>query len=236
LLEGARRARFLDEGHGPPLGAFANLEYSDTQCELQGEAILVLYTDGLVERRRTGLDEGLSALRAAACDAPQDPDLMCEYLIEKLVVDPTEDDIALLVVRPSSVGAGLLQLSHRSSPRATLEMRRVVRSWLRQGGVPERLCSDILVAVSEAHCNAVEHAYGLEPGPIEVDGSITGNAVEVTIRDHGMWRQRIARRNDDGGRGLILMRGLMDDVEIDTNGDGTEVRMRRSLEPQPSHF
>ena len=236
LLEGARRARFLDEGHGPPLGAFANLEYSDTQCELEGEAILVLYTDGLVERRRTGLDEGLSALRAAACDAPQDPDLMCEYLIEKLVVEPTEDDIALLVVRPSSVGAGSLQLSHRSSPRATLEMRRVVRSWLRQGGVPERVCSDILVAVSEAHCNAVEHAYGLEPGPIEVDGSITGNAVEVTIRDHGMWRQRIARRNDDGGRGLILMRGLMDDVEIDTNGDGTEVRMRRSLEPQPSHF
>ena len=235
LVDGAGHARYLDAAHGPPIGAFANLEYRTSECELPSDAILVLYTDGLVERRRTPLDEGLAALQQAAAQGPRDLELMCDYLVEKLVVGPTDDDIALLVVRPALTSDRSLRVSHASSPHSTVHTRRLVRSWLNRQGVPEHLSSEVLVAVSEAYCNAMEHAYGLEPGPIEIDGSITDGTLEVTVRDHGSWRQRATGNGNDGGRGLILMQGLMDHVDIETNGNGTVVHMRRALNTPADH-
>jgi serine phosphatase RsbU (regulator of sigma subunit) len=62
-------------------------------------ATVVLYTDGLVERRDAGLDVGLDRLLAAApglADLPVDE--VCDELLLRLAPDLT-DDIALLAVR-----------------------------------------------------------------------------------------------------------------------------------------
>lgn len=103
-----------------------------------------------------------------------------------------------------------------------------MRSWLHQHGIPEEVSFDVLVAVSEAQTNSVQHAYAFEPGPIEIDGLITDGTVQVTVTDHGTWRQRTTDHADGRARGLALMRTLMDVVEIDSNGNGTAVRMRRA--------
>ena len=46
------------------------------------------------------------------------------------------------------------------------------------------------------------------------------------MRDYGAWRPP---REDDQGRGLLLMRALMDDVEVTPIPEGTTVRLRRTL-------
>ena len=46
------------------------------------------------------------------------------------------------------------------------------------------------------------------------------------MRDYGAWRQP---REDDQGRGLLLMRALMDDVEVTPSAEGTVVRLKRTL-------
>ena len=51
--------------------------------------------------------------------------------------------------------------------------------------------------------------------------------VEVTVRDSGQWRPPIGT---EGGRGLQLMRGFMDSVDVERLPEGTVVRMRRRLE------
>jgi anti-sigma regulatory factor (Ser/Thr protein kinase) len=46
------------------------------------------------------------------------------------------------------------------------------------------------------------------------------------VRDYGSWRPE---RGDERGRGLVLMRALMDTVEVTPSAEGTTVRLRRRL-------
>ena len=54
----------------------------------------------------------------------------------------------------------------------------------------------------------------------------TASAVDMTVRDRGAWR---SPRQGDRGRGLSLMRALMDQVEVSPGPDGTRVRLQREL-------
>src|SRR6185437_13441731 len=85
---------------------------------------------------------------------------------------------------------------------------------------------DIGVACQEACANAVEHAYAPGDEAFEVDARLRGRTVEVTVRDRGRWREQ---RDVGRGRGLQIMRELMDDVEVRHDDDGTTVVLRRAL-------
>ena len=63
--------------------------------------LLVLYTDGLVERRTASIDEGMERLRAAAArHRGLEPQALCDQLVASLLADgPAEDDVCLLVLR-----------------------------------------------------------------------------------------------------------------------------------------
>jgi anti-sigma regulatory factor (Ser/Thr protein kinase) len=55
----------------------------------------------------------------------------------------------------------------------------------------------------------------------------TGDALEVSVTDQGRWHDG---SSTDRGRGLALMRALMDDVVVDASGDsGTTLILRRTL-------
>ena len=51
--------------------------------------------------------------------------------------------------------------------------------------------------------------------------------MQISVRDFGVWRER---RGEDRGRGLTIMEGMMDDVEVSRTSQGTTVRMSRRLE------
>ena len=59
----------------------------------------------------------------------------------------------------------------------------------------------------------------------------TAGSLEIMVRDFGRWRAD--RPDDGGGRGLALIRNLMDDVDVDTTPEGTTVRMTRALAARP---
>ncbi len=94
------------------------------------------------------------------------------------------------------------------------------------------MAHDIVLACGEACANAVEHAYadaGAAEGVVEVEVSWAGSAeIVLRVRDRGRWRPP---RSDPGdrGRGLAIMRELMDAVEVDAGESGTEVVMRRGI-------
>jgi PAS domain S-box-containing protein len=63
----------------------------------------VLYSDGLVENRRRGLDSGLDELVAVAAEAPaaavEDPALLLDYLVDRMLTGyEQDDDVTVLVV------------------------------------------------------------------------------------------------------------------------------------------
>lgn len=89
--------RWLEGGSSVPVGTV------DTPARAEGAATslapgetLLLYTDGLVERRDRPLGEGLELLERAVREAPADLDQLLEHVLERLEVGRREDDVALL--------------------------------------------------------------------------------------------------------------------------------------------
>ena len=84
----------------------------------------------------------------------------------------------------------------------------------------------VLLAGSEAVANAIEHGYRDDPfGVVQVVATVTPEAVQVRVSDQGRWQASnadVAR-----GRGLQLIRQVMDHVSFD-RGNGTTVTMRRT--------
>jgi serine phosphatase RsbU (regulator of sigma subunit) len=91
-------AVMLDVPIDPPLGVRGRLRRRTTTIPVPPDALLLLYTDGLVERRAASLESGLERLRAATIAAPAESVVMA--LFATLVGNEVlSDDIAMLAVR-----------------------------------------------------------------------------------------------------------------------------------------
>ncbi len=81
----------------PPLGL--GREYRVHRSTLAPGSTLVLYTDGLLERRDESIDVGLERLTAACAAGPDEPDALCTFLMRELLRDvPNGDDAAVVAV------------------------------------------------------------------------------------------------------------------------------------------
>jgi chemotaxis family two-component system sensor kinase Cph1 len=86
---------FLRAGRGPALGILDDAEYSETRLRLTGDERLLLFSDGLVERRGEPVDQGLSRLEAATAAGGADVSAVLDAVLAAL--DPPDtDDVTLL--------------------------------------------------------------------------------------------------------------------------------------------
>jgi GAF domain-containing protein/anti-sigma regulatory factor (Ser/Thr protein kinase) len=217
-------ARFLDAPSGVALGATSSASYVAADEPFPTGSTVLLYTDGLVERRGEPLDAGLERLRRLA-EHVSGAEALCAMLADRLVPAAPSDDVAFIAVRVAPL-ADRLRRSWPASTESLSEVRQLLRRWLRARGAGDDEIFDITVACQEACTNAIEHAYAPGPAGFQLDGTIDGAVVELAIRDRGRWRPP---RGEHRGRGMPLMRRLMDSVDIRDTGDGTEVRLRRRL-------
>ena len=89
--------RLLDEPNDPPLGVAP--AFHTRQVELEAGATLVLYTDGLIERRAEPITTGFERLLDACSKGPAEPAALCDYLLNEMLGDQmNQDDVALLAV------------------------------------------------------------------------------------------------------------------------------------------
>ncbi|MFE5209487.1 SpoIIE family protein phosphatase [Streptomyces sp. NPDC056600] len=92
--------RYLEEGTGLMLGTGFDMPRPATAVALPPRATVLLYTDGLVERRGEGLEQSLARLRRHTADLAREPlDVFLDELLIRLGADGA-DDIALLALRP----------------------------------------------------------------------------------------------------------------------------------------
>ena len=207
-----------------PLGTVQGTRYRSTTVPFPAGSMLVLYTDGLVERRDVPLDDGLERLRLLAVGS-EDPELLCEVAVERMLPDEPPDDVAVVAVRMPPLSRDL-RTTWPAAPEALASVRRLLRRWLRMQGADEEEINDILVASQEACANAVEHAYRPGVAHFEVDAERRDDRIRIVVRDQGRWR---APRGTHRGRGLPLMRALMETVDVDHGKDGTVVELSHTL-------
>jgi serine phosphatase RsbU (regulator of sigma subunit)/integral membrane sensor domain MASE1/anti-sigma regulatory factor (Ser/Thr protein kinase) len=228
LVIGNGDTRYLDGALAPPLGVLGGWDYAEAVQDLSPGVTLLLYTDGLVERRTQSMQEGLDRLLSEASgNESADVDALCDYLLSALAGnDNVVDDIALVALRPFVLAGTPLSLVVPADARVLFQVRHTLRRWLRESGVDARDEGEILIACGEACANVVRHAYGASPGNMHVEARLVEGSVELAVRDHGEWR---IPANRGGGWGLQLIDGLMDSVDIHSGPEGTETRMRRKV-------
>ena len=229
LLDAAGCVQPLEQPVCPPVGAVREAHYGTVRHRLAPGSTLALFTDGLVERRGSPVTEGLQRLAVLLATSADDLDALCDVILEGLIgAEAPADDVALLVVRPSASLGNHLKVDWPAEPTCLVELRRTLERWLTEAGADEFERYDVVVACSEAATNAIEHAYG--PGDarfeVECDLEAQQRVVTLVVRDRGHWR---SARGRDRGRGLQLVEGLMDSVEVVRSDNGTEVRMSRRL-------
>jgi PAS domain S-box-containing protein len=224
LLLDADGPHYLDRVGGTVLGVVERPAHHQGRTVVSPGTSVVLYTDGLVERRRENLSSGLDRLARAAADLTcLGPDALVTALVRRML-DTTAppDDVAVVSVRliPRPLRERL-----PTSPSALRTMRRTVDGWSAVAGLSPELTEDLQLTLGEAAANASEHAYRGQPGEFdyEIARTITG-CIDVQVRDHGSWRPP---PDDIGyrGRGLRLIRAIAEQVHIDTDS-GTTVRFR----------
>jgi serine/threonine-protein kinase RsbW len=115
-----------------------------------------------------------------------------------------------------------------SDPSALAEVRRRLRRWLELRGLGPEECDDAILAVSEACNNAIEHAYPAEePGSIHLLIEHREDALSIRISDRGTWQP--TSPSFERGRGIPLMRAVMDLTTIEHDARGTSVTLSKLL-------
>ncbi len=227
LLDGEAHPQYLEGGSSVPLGVLPFPAFEEVAVPMNSGDTVVLYTDGLVERAGEHIDRGLGRLAEAVREAPTGPEELCDHVLGRLVPDGgTPDDVALLTLRTIPM-TDRFEVEFPALPESLASMRAVMRRWLRHVGGDAREIAEIVTACGEAATNAIEHAGAGGGAPFEVSGRAERGEVRISIRDHGVWR---APRPGDQGRGLSLMRALMDSVEVTPSPGGTTVRLERMLQ------
>ena len=170
--------------------------------------MLVLYTDGLVERRGSDLDTGIDALAdlVSSTDVPL-PQLPAT-LADRLLPEGPEDDVAILVCRASDEGAQQHTARHDvGQVSGSLgETRRFVSRTLEGWGVSDGSAFDILICVSELVTNAINHGGP----PIQVRLHLHRDRLMLEVRDGGTGvpAMRLSEADEANGRGLLIVSRL----------------------------
>lgn len=238
VIDAAGRPAYVWEGRSAPLCVSDGRKPEDARL-LEGASTLLLFTDGLYERRDATVDEGLhQLLEVCAGTATAGPGDLAEAVVHGMLAGGTvEDDVAVLALTLSEQLAPALVLSVPPRPEELAGVRASVHDWLFAHVVDESRRHQIVLAVHEAVANAVEHGgSGDVPAMVVVELSLRPGAVDVVVRDNGRWQERDPFHlewEDERGRGLSIIDRLATEASID-RGRGTVVRMRFDLVPDPS--
>jgi len=222
---------FLSAGRRVPVAAWETpLEQNTAVHELAPGSVVLLYTDGLIERPGETLDEGFARLQGAAAyraDLPVGD--LCDELLERMAPPGGyTDDVVVLALRPCHSSARSFATAVPASLDYIAEARHRLRDWISGVDVDPQRESDIVLAIGEAVTNAIEHGSGGDATKtVSIEAFVRGHTVTATISDAGQWSgdSSASQRSLQRGRGLTMINGLADDVKTSRTPGGTRITL-----------
>ena len=196
----------LDIPQAPPLGVGSGLIQSRT-LNVEDGSLLVLYTDGLVEKRSRDIDEGIGRLRdifgPGSADEPLED--LCRATLAGVYADEHRDDIAVLMARLRRLPADhIVTWTLPSELTSASRARTVIRRPLRRWGLTDLLPTAELL-VSELVTNAVRYAQGKIGLRLVLEKALV---CEVFDDSAALPRLRHPDESDERGRGLQVVSQL----------------------------
>ncbi len=221
-------ARYLEGTGTGPLGTGSPPVLASSALA-PGELVL-LYSDGLVERPNRTIAEGMGELAVVAADAAAnrslaplnelDADLaaaerVCQLTVELLTRTGRTDDITALAAQRLAEPVPPLHLSLPSARSSLTTARDAFAGWLSRLGAATDDWEALHLAMVEVFTNAIEHAYPREaPGTVELDASLDSDgSVACLVIDHGTWRPPDPA-DADRGHGLMVAGHVVDKLLV----------------------
>ena len=233
VIDADGNGRFLEGGNGPPLCIVLGDEPGrpEGRARLEEGSALILYTDGLIERRGDSIDNGLERLRdAAAVRHRFEPERLCDEIVDEFA-EGSLDDLVFLCLRREPRDTRIFTQIFPAVPKALQQVRQELRAWLAEQGLDRRRIEEVVQACGEGCANTVRHAYGEQPGEATLELRLRADGTLVTrIRDAGVWRQRA--HTESSGHGMEIMRALNDEVHVHRTPQGTTVVMEARVGPR----
>ena len=121
---------------------------------------------------------------------------------------------------------GEVNVEFPALPESSVKLRRAVRGFLEALRLDGSRVDDVVLAVGEAAANAIEHAYRGADGRVKLKAYVSERHLVVEVRDCGRWR---LGGDPERGRGLGIMRALVDRVSIESTRGGTSVRLELAI-------
>ena len=214
----------ITDARSVPLAVNRKKSRPQASVVLPPGSTLMLYTDGLVERRDVSLDDGIAHLSATVASGQhQTVDGVADAALSELAPPGGyDDDIAIVVYRRPYAPLVIDQVVTADD---LSDIRHQLASWLQSAAVPDEQVADIVLSVNEACANSIEHGYReRKPGRVRIDGENNGARVHLKITDGGSWKPA-SRDPGVRGRGLLLIRAVSDWLEMDCTPTGTTVDM-----------
>lgn len=224
LVHADGTTQMLDEGHTIALGVRPDWPRPEAHVTVPPRATLLLYTDGLVERRRIALSHGISRVANVARDGRAGAlDDLANEIMSSLAPDGGyQDDVVLLIYRHPAP----LELTFPADVSNLAPARSALRSWLTRARVDPEQTLSVLIAAGEAVANAIEHGHRNSPGgTVTLGATVLVDQVRLSITDTGSWKPPQPPTYPGRGRGITLMRELMQDVNIQPDANGTTVHL-----------
>ena len=219
------RRSLLDQATSVPLAVAAGIPRSEHTVSLVPGSTLLLYTDGLVERRGVSIDVGIDAVADILTAGRRVPE---EALADRVLgaVGPRTgaDDVAMLLYRQPAPGAARFARSFPADPLELRPARVALQAWLTAWTVDQDVVERAMLAAGEAWTNALEHGYRLDrTRTVHTTATVHGGELEIVVADLGTWQTPGPPSNR--GRGIRLMEGVCDHVSIEIDQQGTTVRL-----------
>ena len=240
-------ARYLESTGTGPLGTGSPAVLADSA--LAPAELVLLYSDGLVERPDRPLADGLAELAVVAANAvanrtlapvasPAAAERVCQLTVELLTRTGHANDVTALAAQRLAEPVPPLHLALPGERTSLTTARDAFAAWLDRLDAAAEDREALRLAMVEVFTNAIEHAYRRdERGTVELDASLGHDgSVECRVTDHGTW-QRPDPAEADRGHGLMVAGQVVDSLLVShpaadgggAGGRGTTVTLRYRL-------
>jgi serine phosphatase RsbU (regulator of sigma subunit)/anti-sigma regulatory factor (Ser/Thr protein kinase)/anti-anti-sigma regulatory factor len=242
------QSMFLDGTGTGPLGT-GSTPILATATLREGELVL-LYSDGLIERPDRSIPQAMADLAAVAAEAAAAPTLpdgpsaepaaglgsaaerVCQLTVELLARTGYADDVTILATQRLTDPVPALRLVLSGERASLTQARDAFAGWLSQLDATEEDREALHLALVEIVTNAIEHAYPKDkPGLVEIEATLgdDGN-VECRVTDYGTWRPPDPA-DADRGHGLMVAGHVVDTMLVShlQPPAGTVVALRHRL-------
>lgn len=104
LLMPNGKSEYLQDGRSLPLGVSPGEPHPESSMKVEPGTVIILYTDGLVERRDASIEDRLEELKHIAEAGPSEPGILCDRILSAMASEAVADDIALIALKAEPAG------------------------------------------------------------------------------------------------------------------------------------